>query len=171
MLYLSISSTIRFELEFEENNLQRFSMCKLWYKDNDFRINIYEDYIYIFIDNMLGRLNAIPSLKEYELLGVLGKWQEYFCFDSSYVKKHMNEIKQMESAIFISTELYGAFLYSFQKDIWIEFDKGYHKKQNNSTVIDYYSDFNNYRILMTTISQRNLNNWKKSLEELKNRLK
>lgn len=171
MLYLDISNNRRFELEFEEDNLQKFSICKLWYKDNNLRISMYEDYIYFFIDNMLGRLNAIPSLEKYELLGALGKWQEYFYFDSSYIKKHRNEIKQMENAIFISTELYGVFLYSFGKSIWLELDKGYNKKQCHTTVIDYYNNSSNYCILMTMISQKNLDRWKKDLEQLKNKLK
>lgn len=72
MLELIISDNRMLKLDVENENIQRFSMCELSYIEEDNSINIYEDYLYTFIDSMLGRIKKIPVLHKNSLFGKLG---------------------------------------------------------------------------------------------------
>jgi len=126
MIVLKIPDNGEFRLELEESGIHKFS-----FKSNSAgksEITISEDYVYTFIDNILGRLNKIPILKQQQLFGRLGKWQEYYYYDVSFVKDCEDEIKQMENATFVSGECYGIFLYKSDDKIWMELNKGYDVK-------------------------------------------
>lgn len=168
ILSLKIPNNGEFRLEFD-GEPTRFSMCKFVYLDDESQIQIYEDFLYVFIENMLSRIRTIPVIKQKDLFGVLGKWQEYFYFDNGYVEKHLHEIEIMEKSIFISAECYGIFLYEYDDGVWIEFNKSYNEIED-IIPFDYYSDFSNYRILLATLSKRVLLDWKSELETIQEQL-
>lgn len=165
---LKIPNNGEFRLEFE-GTPQRFSMCKFVYLNNESQIQIYEDFLYVFIENMLGRIKNIPVIKQKKILGILGKWQEYFYFDNEYVEKYSREIEIMEKSIFISAECYGIFLYEYDNGVWIEFNKSYNETEG-IIPLDYYSDFSNYRILLAALSKNILFDWKSELEMIQEQL-
>ena len=168
ILSLKIPNNGEFRLEFD-GKLKRFSMCKFIYLNGESQIQIYEDYIYFFIENMLGRIKNIPVIKQKDLFGVLGKWQEYFYFDNGYAEEYSHEIEIMEKSIFISAECYGIFLYEYDNIVWIEFNKSYNETES-ITPLNYYSDFSNYRILLAALSKNILFDWKSELETIQEQL-
>lgn len=165
-LYLRIPNNGEFTLEFDDKVLHRFTMCKLLYQNGDFSINMSEDFLYVFIESMINCINKKVVVEQHELLGKMGKWQEYFYYDSIYLKSHSNEIELMKKATFISSEFYGTFLYQFKKKLWIELNRGYDEIYNISPS-DYYSSPEKYRILLAEISQKTLNEWWENLEKIK----
>jgi len=165
-LYLRIPNNGKFTLEFDDKDLHKFTMCKLLYQNGDFSINMSEDFLYVFIENMINCINKKVVLEQHELLGKMGKWQEYFYYDSIYLKNHSNEIELMKKATFISSESYGTFLYQFKKKFWIELNRGYDEIYNISPP-DYYSSPEKYRILLAVLSQKTLNEWRENLEKIK----
>ena len=164
ILSLKIPNNGEFRLEFDDNP-KRFSMCKFVYLNGETQIQIYEDFLYVFVENMLGRIKNILMIKKKDLFGVLGKWQEYFYFDTRYVEEYSHEIEIMEKSIFISTECYGIFLYEYDNNMWIEFNKSYVETEG-IIPFDYYSDFSNYRILLASLSKNILFDWKSELEAI-----
>lgn len=166
-LCLNISKSKKFVLEFTDEKLQKFSLCKFFYKNNECTIDIYEDYAYIFIESILGSINKKMTLIQSDLFGKLGQWQEYYYYDSNYIKEHLDQIEEMKEATFVSSESYGIFLYEFDKKIWIEFNRGY-DEHYNIRPIEYYKTPVTYRIFLAEISQEVLNKWKQKLEEIKN---
>lgn len=164
ILSLKIPNNGELILKFD-GSAQRFSMCKFKYINNLIQTQSYEDYLYVFVENMLGRLQKLPKIKDNLLFGVLGKWQEYYYFDQSYLKNYSYEIEIMEKAIFVSTENYGTFLYEFNNEVWIEIDKGY-DVQKDLTPMKYYNNWSNYRILLAPLSKDVVSVWKKQLEEI-----
>jgi hypothetical protein len=47
-MILNIPNNGEFKLEFENDNLTKFSMCRLSYQNNNFSVIICEDYVYIY---------------------------------------------------------------------------------------------------------------------------
>lgn len=168
ILSMKIPNNGELRLEFD-GILQRFSMCKFTYIHDMFQTQSYEDYLYVFIENMLGRLESLPKIKDKHLFGVLGKWQEYYYFNHSYLKKHLDEIEIMEKAVFISTESYGIFLYEFDNEVWIEINKAYNDHKD-LTPMKYYSNSSNYRVLLAQLSKDVVNNWTIQLEQIKRQI-
>ena len=167
LIYLSLSENCGFKLKFDNRNINRFTMCKLMFVTNEQEKEIYEDYIYIFIENILGRICNIPSLKLDSLFGKIGKWQEYYYYDTAYVEKHSSEIEFMEGALFLSAEKYGIFLYEYKGDIWMELNKGF-SEFSGFTPYDYYCNPNNYRVSLNKISEKRIWEWKSTLEQYRN---
>jgi len=168
MIVLEIPNKGEFRLALEENNIHKFSLCRFSFKSNSAsnEIIISEDYVYTFIDNILGRLNKIPHLNQQQLFGGLGKWQEYYYYDSGFVEDCADEIKQMENATFVSAECYGIFLYKSDDKVWMELDRGYDGKCVLSPY-DYYANPSNYRVLLTEIPLTMLYEWQMKLEAVK----
>lgn len=169
MLNLDISQEQELRMEYDSNNIQRFSMCKLLYKNNNAEICMCEDYLYVFIENMMGRIKNIPNVNRESVFGKLGKWQEYFYYDSLYVKEHLDEIEQMKKAIFISTENYGIFLYKFKEKVWLEIDKGL-DEACKLTPYEYYDDPDNYQVQLLQVSDEKVCEWSKKLVKISERL-
>lgn len=169
MLNLNIPNNGKFCLEFDDEDVKRFSLCKFLYKSRRDELNLCEDYLYVFIEDMLGRIKKIPTLEQPETFGKLGKWQEYFYYDASVIELHHTEIEQMKKAIFVSTECYGTFLYEFKGKIWLEIDKGY-SEQYDMPPDSYYDSPNNYQIMIAQIPEITLYEWMEKLEELKEKL-
>lgn len=66
-------------------------MCKFLYVNDGGQILIYEDYLYIFDENILGRLQRLPKIKQNRLFGLLGKWQEYFYFEDACAERYIHQ--------------------------------------------------------------------------------
>lgn len=167
MINLIIHENSKFELLFDDTN--RFAPCRLIYIIDNSAINIYEDYLYVFVENMLGRINEIPILNQENLFGKLGRWQEYYFYNKKYVQKHSEEIGMMERAIFLSAEKYGIFLYKYKDKFWIEINKGFGKSCKQSPC-KYYSNPINYRVYLSEISYERIQEWKKELERYREML-
>lgn len=165
-MHLKISNSRKFRLEFDSNDIHRFSQCKFWYNDNEVEIELSEDYLYIFVEEILGRIDNIPSLKHPCLFGKVGAWQEYYYFDPEMANNHIEEIAQMESAMLVSTECFGTFLYEYRCAVWLEIDKGFDKIQDRNTR-EYYNNPDNYRVILTSVSKQILCEWKTQLTDIK----
>lgn len=103
MICFDIADKIKLILEFPDDNIERFSSCKVLYKYNEMELNIYEDFLYVFIADMLAMIRNIPVLPFSDMFGKIGKWQEYFYYKRGYVKRHSKEIEVMDRARFIDT--------------------------------------------------------------------
>ena len=169
MVQLFISPQAELRLEFNENQMERFSECKLLFIKDGVRETLSEDYLYYFIDEMLGRLKNIPVLVDESMWGKIGQWQEYYYFEDDYNRKHEKEITMMESAIFISTENYGTFLYSFRNKVWLEINKGV-TEWDEVSPMEYYADPVNYRVLFQEIPADTIKEWTEKLEMNKKRI-
>lgn len=165
IINFSIPNCGELRLEIENEIVQRFSMCQFQYENKDCKIDIYRDFLYVFVENMLGRIKKIPTLKQPELFGKLGKWQEYFYYDYSTINLCVNEINQMKGAIFVSTENYGSFIYRFNDKIWLELNRGY-VESSGMKPHEYYENHTNYQILMASIPSNTLCEWKEKLEHI-----
>lgn len=163
MVKLKISDIEEMRLIFSE--FQRFAICKLSYKDKVYEMDMSEDYLYILIENMLGRIQSIPIVKQTELFGKMGKWQEYFYYDVSDIERHSIEIELMKKSIFVSTEKYGTFLYNYNGNVWLEVNRGYDEECGMSP-IEFYDDSANYQLLLRKIPDNILYEWKKILSEV-----
>lgn len=169
MIYLYISESTAFRLSFNINKIGRFSQCKLQLVRGNVVENLSEDYLYVLVEEILGRIRNIPNLENRNAIGNIGKWQEYYYFDSEYNNKHAVEIETMEKAIFFSAEKYGSFLYKYDNKNWLELNKSFCDSYSSSPV-EYYSDPDNYRILLSYISYEMVENWKKQLEVIEEQL-
>ncbi len=165
MLNLYISPYEELRLDFDDNNIERLVNCKFQYIKYGLIKTIYEDYLYVFVEEMLGRLNDLTILNDKTMFGKMGKWQEYYYFKSKYNERHMQEIKIMESAVFIGTENYGIFLYEYDEKTWLEINKGYSETDKKGP-FEYYSSPDNYRVLLKCISTKELKKWREQLENL-----
>lgn len=154
------------ELKLFFNETQRFSACQLKYKDKEHELDMCEDYLYIFIENMLKRIQNIPIVQQQELLGEIGKWQEYFYYSFSDNELHSREISLMKKSIFVSTEDYGIFLYEHNGNTWLEINRSYNEKSGLSAM-EYYSTPVNYRVLLAVIPDNTLNEWENLLNGVK----
>lgn len=163
LINLSLSENCGFKLMFDSHNVNRFTICKLMFTAGEQEIEIYEDYVYIFIENMLGRICNIPSLKMDFLLGEIGKWQEYY-YDTAYIEKHADEIEFMSKALFLSGEKYGIFLYEYKGDIWLELNRGF-SELSGLTPYDYYCNPDYYRVSLNKVSEKKIGEWKNTLEQ------
>lgn len=120
---------------------------------------------------MLGRIEKLPTLRQIEMFGKLGKWQEYFYYDYLEIENHQEEIEEMEKARFVGTECYGIFLYRDDGKIWLEMNKGYTEEEElELSPKNYYNSPQNYRILMVSVPDAVLNEWKRLLESIKEKL-
>lgn len=165
MIRLVISPDNEFRLNFNTTKIERFSECELQFVNEEELEKLYEDYLYVFVDEMLGRLKNIPILSNKNMIGKIGKWQEYYYFESNYNDQHYKEINVMKKSVFISTEKYGIFLYQCDGKMWIEIDKGF-SETSKTNPQDYYSSPDNYRVLLSTISSVLIKEWKEQLEEI-----
>ena len=84
MVQLFISPQAELRLEFNENQMERFSECKLLFIKDGVRETLSEDFLYYFIDEMLGRLKNIPVLVDESMWGKIGQWQECYYFEDDY---------------------------------------------------------------------------------------
>lgn len=169
MVQLFISPQAELHLEFNENQMERFSECKLLFIKDGVRETLSEDYLYYFIDEMLGRLKNIPVLVDESMWGKIGQWQEYYYFEDDYNRKHAKEITMMERAIFISTANYGTFLYSFRNKVWLEINKGV-TEWDKVSPMEYYADPVNYRVLFQEIPADTIKEWTEKMETNKKRI-
>ncbi len=165
MISLYISEHNAFVLDFNTDNIGRFSRCRLQLVRDSIAENIYEDYLYIFINEILGSLRNLPVLDNGNMFGKVGKWQEYFYFDREYNKKHSKEIKTMEEATLFSTEGYGAFLYKWDDKIWLEFNKSYYD-HDLLCPLEYYANPKNYRVFLVCLSADQVLSWQRKLEDM-----
>jgi hypothetical protein len=165
-MILNIPNNGEFKLEFENDNLTKFSMCRLSYQNNNFSVNICEDYVYIFIEDMLGGIATLPLLTDCNLFGRLGQWQEYYYYNAAYVENHTQKIDLTKKAVFFSSECYGAFIYQLNDKIWIEFNKGYDESSKMSPH-EFYRNPSHYRILLVELPRATLYEWKKTLEKIR----
>lgn len=164
ILNFNIPNHGEFKLEFEDIKIQKFSMCNFWYENSEIKTQVYTDYIYIFIDNMLKRIRKVPILMQLDLFGKMGRWQEYFYYDS-LCADFSNEISEMKRATFVSAEKFGSFLYEFNGEIWLEINRGYSEEWGMDP-IEYYENPTNYQILITSIPMSILCKWEKKLEDI-----
>ncbi|MDL2302328.1 hypothetical protein LJC58_08235 [Lachnospiraceae bacterium OttesenSCG-928-D06] len=168
VLCLEIPNNGEFRLEFD-GKIQKFAQCRLRYSNDSCQTQIYEDYLYILVESILGRIKNIPEIKHLELIGTVGKWQEYFYFNSTSIKRNKKEIEQMEKSIFVSTEYYGTFLYRCFGKIWLEVNKGYSEDFAVSPE-EYYDSSKNYQILLAPISEDIIGEWEKMLNKISKKL-
>lgn len=169
MISLYISEHTAFALDFNAENIERFSQCRLQFVRDGVVENIGEDYLYFFINEILSALKNISVLGNSDMFGKMGKWQEYYYFGREYNKNYSKEIKAMEEAALFSTEGYGAFLYKWDDKIWLEFNKSYPDSALSSP-LEYYASSINYRVLLSCISAETLKNWQRKLEDVKVKL-
>ncbi len=152
-------------LDFPSAHFNKFSDCKLLYKNNSV-VELYEDYLYVFVESMLNNLNNTLSIDSTpHLFGALGKWQEYFYYTPSFTEMHQEEIMQMKQSIFMSTVAYGLFLYRYKDEYWLEIDKSY----SDSTLVSpksYYLVPSNYRVLLANLHESIVKEWKKQLKNI-----
>ena len=165
MLRLKISNTKELRLVFIDEDISRFAMCRLEYVDKDNRTDICEDYLYIFVENILGRIKNIPTIGPKDIWGRVGKWQEYFYYDSQEIELYEEEIKIMKQSLLVSAECFGIFVYKFEERIWLEINRGYREECGLSPV-DYYSEPLNYRVLLTEIEEVKMGRWQCLLDEV-----
>ena len=71
MIRLLISSYMELGLEFDTTKIERFSECKFQFIKKEVIETLCEDYLYVFIDGMLGRLRNIPILSNRNMYCVL----------------------------------------------------------------------------------------------------
>lgn len=164
LIHLSLSDNCGLKLIFNRHNMNRFTMCKLIFVTNEYEKEIYEDYLYIFVENMLGRIGSIPSLKQESLFGKIGEWQEYYYYDTAYIEKYSREIEFMTRALFLSAEKYSIFLYECKGELWMELNKGFSELSGLSPY-DYYCNPINYRVSLNKISEKKIQEWKSTLEQ------
>ncbi len=168
MMHLKLSENTELDLLFNEK--ERFSSCSLIYKEDGNTLSMYEDYLYYYVEFMLYRIKNIHTIESKDIFGKVGKWQQCYMYSKSYYKLHAQEFSLIEKTEFISTAGYGVFLYSFDGSYWMEIDKGYSDDCRLSP-IEYFSDFLNYRMLLTPIPKERIDEWFKELIELENFVK
>ena len=145
---------------------RKFDTCMLNYYDNGNKIMLSEDYLYVFVEDILGALRNIITIEDIECMGKIGKWQEYFYYSDIDNKLHKNKIDLMKKATLVSTEQYGLFIYKCQGKIWIEINCGY-DEQCGLSPIDYYGNSNNYRMALIHIDETLLMEWEEELCRVK----
>ena len=168
LVKLKISNDEEFKLYFSQ--LQRFATCRLSYKSKDYELDLSEDYLYIFVENMLGRLTYTPTIESTELFGKIGKWQEFFYYNDSDIMQHSAEINKMKKSTFVSAENYGMFLYKYNGKVWLEINRGYGEDSCMSP-LDFYNDPANYQLLLRMVSENILCECKKILGDIQKKIK
>ena len=168
MIKLIISPDEEFRLKFDTTEIERFTDCEMQLVKGEEVENVYEDYLYVFIAEMMARLKNIPVLTNGRMFGKIGEWQEPYLFKDKYTRKHKKKITITENARFVGTARYGLFLYQYDGKIWLEMDEGvdYSDKSEKYSAIRYYSTPDNYRVLFTNIPPERIEEWKKELEKI-----
>ena len=169
MVQFPISPHTELRLKFSEDQMERFSDCKLIFMRDGVVEVINDDYLYVFVDEMLGRLKDIPVLDDENMWGKIGRWQELYYFERSYNDRHSEKIRIMEKADFVSAMSYGLFLYQYRAQVWLEIDKTIAEPEK-ILPMDYYSDPANYRVLLSKISADTIRDWTEKLRNIKKRI-
>ena len=99
----------------------------------------------------------------------MGKWQEYYYYDVSYIEKYSVEVDLMEKSLFISTENHGTFLYRYNGKLLLEINRGYNEDCSMSP-IEFYDNSTNYQLLLRKISDQVLYEWEKILSEVQEKI-
>lgn len=167
---LPISRKDEIKLIIKDNVVKRFSKCTLLYILDGKIVERYEDYVYIFVEEILGRIYNIPVLINGGMLGKLGQWQEYYYFEDSYNEQHLQERVAMNSAVVCTTEKYSLFLYQYKNQLWLELNRGYHENSKLSPM-EYYSKFQNYRACFTMVTKAQIEEWENKLKKLEKEIK
>lgn len=154
------------ELRLDFNSAQRFSECTFSFIEKTREITLYVDYLYIFVEAMLGRLQNMADISDPDLFGKAGKWQELYYFDFPEIEAHSKEIRFMQDSLFVSAEKYGSFLYRYNRTAWLEINNGYNECCGLSPA-EFYSDPHNFRLLLTAIPEKTLNEWETALRKVK----
>lgn len=107
-----------------------------------------------------GGLENLHNIDEMpDLLGGIGKWQEYYYYDEKLIQDHQKQIFYMKKAIFLSAEMYGLFLYKYKGEVWLEKDRGYQENELFTTPKEFYDSLNNYRVIFTLIPKNRFSEW------------
>lgn len=163
MTCLNMSFNSKIALKF--NNMNRFSNCKLLYKNTEREDILCEDYLYIFVDEMLGAINSLSIITE-DMFGKVGQWQEYYLYEDDFNKRNQKRIEIMERVTLLSAAKYVLFIYKFNNEVWIEIDKVY-SEFGKGDPYDYYSNFQNYRYLLVSLTNEDLQEWSDKLRFIK----
>ena len=168
MIRLVIPPDKEFRLKFDTTKIERFADCEMQLVKGEEVKTVCEDYLYIFIDEMLARLRHVPVLTDGGILGKVGEWQEYYVFTNKYIKRHKKKITLMENTILVSNGCHGLFLYQYDGKIWLEINKLFWYSNNSKKYSPcwYYSTPDNYRVLFTDIPAERIEEWKKELEKI-----
>lgn len=158
---LNIDASTSLRLTILSEKIERFSPCRLELINDCFIVCLCEeDYLYVFVENIYKRLQNLHNIDEMpDLYGAIGKWQEYYYYDKQYVCNHQKQISYMKKTTFLSTELYGLFLYKYKGKVWMEIDKGYEESEIFATPKKYYDSFKNYRVILELISNDRISEW------------
>lgn len=113
------------ELQFiVDGDCGRFTECELKYVALDGgTTHLYTDYLYVFVEGMLKRINKICEVPEkINQCGIIsmGKFQEYCYFDSHFFHENEECISLMEKSTLMSGDKYCLMLYSYKGVIWLE---------------------------------------------------
>ncbi|MBP3569143.1 MAG: hypothetical protein J6K04_08265 [Lachnospiraceae bacterium] len=165
MLELIIPNHGNFILDFDEACPERFSFCKLLYENESLKLNVGEDYLYVYIECILYQIRNHFVITSEKVFGEMGKWQEYYYYDDEYNIGHAKEIDDMKKSILFSESHFACFLYQYKESIWLEFNQGY-EEQNMIDAYEFYSNPQNYRILFTEITDEVLKEWESRLQAI-----
>ena len=155
-----------------DGDCERFTECELKYISLDGEVlHLYTDFLYIFVEGMLKRINntcLIPEKPNQDVVISMGKWQEYCYFDSQFLHENEEYISLMEKSTFMSGDEYCLMLYSYKGATWLELNKCYGNGDMLPT--EYYATPNNYQIFIAQISNETIREWKHCLEPLYERV-
>ena len=163
MLELNIPNHGKFILDFDEAGPERFSFCKLLYENGSLKLNVGEDYLYVYVECILYQIRKLFVITSKNAFGEMGKWQEYYYYDDEYNVRHAEEIADMKKSILFSESHFSCFLYRYKESTWLEFNQGY-EEQNMVDAYEFYSNPQNYRIVFTEISYEVLIEWESKLQ-------
>ena len=171
MITLKVPSVGELQL-IADSGYKRFAECELKYIAlNGEATHLYSDYLYIFVECMLKRINnicVIPEKPNHDDVISMGRWQEYCYFDSRFFHENEEYISLMEKSTFMSGDEYCLMLYSYKEITWLELNKCY--KNNSMLPAKYYATPNNYQIFVAPISDETIKEWKHCLEPLHERV-
>lgn len=151
-----------------DSECKKFTECELKYiAMNGETTHLYSDYLYIFVECMLKRINnicVIPEKPNQDEVISMGKWQEYCYFDSDFFHENEEYISLMEKSTFMSGDEYCLMLYGYKGVTWLELNKCY--ENHNMLPAEYYASPNNYQIFIAPISNKTISEWKHCLVSL-----
>lgn len=162
---LKLLSGKKIILDYLDEDIHRFSWCKIQYFDGKIQETLYEDFLYVFVIGMLGSLRNINEIFSSELFGQIGKWQEYYYYSKEEIAENKEFIHQMYSSGFLSMEHYEIHLYRYRDKNWLEFNRVY-RCNEKITPIEFYFSPENYRIFFEELTDEVIVEWIKILEKL-----